>query len=48
MTDERMALQSASGEDPGRGFLSQMIGFAAQRLRELDVESRTGAAHGER
>jgi transposase-like protein len=29
-------------------LLREMIGFAAQRLMELEVESRTGAGHGER
>jgi len=29
-------------------LLREMIGFAAQRLMELEVEGRTGAGHGER
>ena len=29
-------------------LLREMVGFAAQRLMELEVESLTGAAHGER
>ena len=48
MTDERMALQSLLEKTPDADFLCRMIGFAAQRLMELDIESRTGAAHGER
>jgi putative transposase len=48
MTDERMALQSLLEKTPDADFLRRMIGFAAQRLMDLDVESRTGAAHGER
>jgi len=48
MTDERMALQSLLEKTPDADFLRRMIGFAAQRLMELNVESRTGAARGER
>ena len=48
MTDERMALQSLLEKTPDADFLRRMIGFAAQRLMELDIESRTGAAPGER
>ena len=48
MTDERMALQSLLEKTPDAEFLRRMIGFAAQRLMELDIESRTGAAPGER
>lgn len=29
-------------------LLREMVGFAAQRLMELEVEGLTGAAHGER
>ena len=48
MTDERMALQSLLEKTPDAEFLRRMIGFAAQRLMELDIESRTGATPGER
>ena len=48
MTDERMALQSLLEKTPDADFLRRMIGFAAQRLMELDIENRTGAGHGER
>ena len=48
MTDERMALQSLLEKTPDADFVRRMIGFATQRLMELDIEGRTGAAHGER
>ena len=48
MTDERMALQSLLEKTPDADFLRRMIAFAAKRLLELDIESRTGAAPGER
>jgi transposase-like protein len=48
MTNDRMALQALLAKTPDADYLREMIGFAAQRLMELDMESRTGAAYGER
>jgi transposase-like protein len=48
MTDDRLALQALLEKTPDANYLREMICFAAQRLMELDIESRTGAAHGKR
>jgi transposase-like protein len=48
MTDAMMNLRTLLEKSDDGDFLRQMIGFAAQRLMELDVESLTGAAHGVR
>jgi transposase-like protein len=48
MTDDRLALQTLLEKTPDANYLREMISFAAQRLMELDIESRTGAAHGKR
>jgi len=40
----RTLLEKSSDAD----LLREMVGFAAHRLMELEVESVTGAAHGER
>ena len=48
MTDEMMALRTLLEKSPDSDMLRSMIGFAAQRLMELDIEARTGAGHGER
>ena len=48
MTDERMALRSLFEKTPDAEFLRRMIGFAAQHLMELDIESGAGTAPGER
>jgi len=45
MTDEMMGLQNLLGKSADSDFLREMIGFAAQRLMELEVESKTGAGH---
>jgi transposase-like protein len=48
MTEEMMGLQNLLGKSADADFLREMIGFAAQRLMELEVEGLTGAGHGER
>ncbi len=48
MTDETMALQVLLEKSADASFLLEMIGFAAERLMELEVDELTGAAHGER
>jgi transposase-like protein len=48
MTDEMMSLQSLLGKSADTDFLREMIGFAAQRLMELEAGALTGAEHGER
>jgi len=48
MTDETMALRQMLEKGSDATFLRAMIGFAVQRLMELEVGEVTGAAHGER
>jgi transposase-like protein len=48
MTDNTMALRTLLEKSPDADFLREMIGFAAERLMELEVQGLTGAGHGER
>jgi putative transposase len=48
MTDEMMSLRTLLEKSSDADLLREMVGFAAQRLMELEVEGLTGAAHGER
>jgi putative transposase len=48
MTDTMMNLQALVEKSADADLLREMVGFAAQRLMELEVEGLTGAAHGER
>ena len=43
-----MTLRALLEKSSDAELLREMVGFAAQRLMELDVESATGAGHGER
>ncbi len=48
MTDQETALRELLAKGSDASMLREMIGFAAQRLMELETEERCGAAHGER
>ena len=48
MTDEMMNLRALLEKSPDADVLREMIGFAAQRLMELEVSALTGAGHGEK
>jgi len=48
MTDDTMNVQALLGKSADADFLREMIGFAAQRLMDLEVGGLTGAAYGEK
>ena len=48
MTEDKYALRALLEKGSDTTFLREMIGFAAQRLMELETEGLCGAGHGER
>jgi putative transposase len=48
MTDEMMSLRAFIEKTPDADLLREMIGFAAERLMELEVGGLTGAVYGEK
>ena len=48
MTNDKMDLHALVGKTADGDFLRDMIGFAAQRLMELEVGDLTGAAYGDK
>ena len=48
MTIDRMALQGLIEKGSGADLLREMIAFVTSRMMDAEVESMTGAGHGER
>jgi len=48
MTNDMMDLRSLVEKSADADLLREMIGFAAEKLMELEVGAKTGAAHGEK
>ena len=48
MTDDRLALLELIEKRADADLVREMLGFAAERLMEAEVQARTGAAHGAR
>ena len=48
MTDDKIALSTLLEKSSDASFLREMIGFAAERLMQLETETLCNAAPGER